>query len=144
MGFGPKNAVESALKQSKGSIENAIALLSSGDYQPMEVDEPSSVLDAASSPNSKTTNESSSSSSGGNTTSQPDQQVRSWRCKETGKMFKSMADVQIYAERTNRGDFEETTVLIKPRTEEELKADQAKLKVLIKKKQAENAEKEKK
>ena len=128
MGFQPREACEKALAQGKGSIEQAIAILSAGPGDdPMEVDEelnatPSSVLDAASS---------------SPPASAPVSQ--SWRCKETGKLFRTMADVQMYAERTGRSDFEETTELVKPRTAEQLAADQAKLKLLIKKKQAERA-----
>ena len=106
MGFGPKAAVESALAKAKGSIETAIQILSSsGENQPMDVEDDgasskSSVLDAAS--------PSSSSSSTAAV-------ANSYKCNETGKLFRSMADVQMYSERTGRTDFSETTETIKPR-----------------------------
>ena len=105
MGFGPKAAVESALAKAKGSIETAIQILSSsGENQPMDVEDDgasskSSVLDAAS--------PSSSSSTAA--------VANSYKCNETGKLFRSMADVQMYSERTGRTDFSETTETIKPR-----------------------------
>lgn len=34
--------------------------------------------------------------------------VKSYRCKATGKLFRSMRDVELYAERTGHDDFEET------------------------------------
>ena len=144
MGFGPKAAVESALAKAKGSIETAIQILSSsGENQPMDVDEDddasskSSVLDAAS-PSS------SSSTSSTTSTSSTAAVANSYKCNETGKLFRSMADVQMYSEKTGRTDFSETTETIKPRTKEEMAAAQLKIKELIKIKKAERELEEKK
>jgi hypothetical protein len=151
MGFDKKKA-EKALLQAKGSIDQAIQILSSDD--PMEVDtndQPTSVLDSAtsssspSSPSSTSSSSSSSSpSSSDNTTGVTPDVVRGYKCNETGKVFRTMADVHLYSERTGRTDFSETTEEKKPRTAEELKADTARLKELIKKKRAEKELAEKK
>ena len=146
MGFGPKAAVESALAKAKGSIETAIQILSSsGENQPMDVDEDddasskSSVLDAASPSSSSSTSSTTTSS-----TSSTAAVANSYKCNETGKLFRSMADVQMYSEKTGRTDFSETTETIKPRTKEEMAAAQLKIKELIKIKKAERELEEKK
>jgi hypothetical protein len=54
--------------------------------------------------------------------------ARSWKCAETGRLFRSMEDVQMYAEKTGRSNFEETTEEKKPLTKEEIAAKKEALK----------------
>jgi len=70
-------------------------------------------------------------------------EVKSYKCNETGKIFKSMADLELYANRTGRSDFSESTEEVKPRTPEEIAAGILEIKNLLakKKKQREAEEK---
>jgi len=69
--------------------------------------------------------------------------AKSIRCVETGKLFRTMADAMIYAERTGHANFEETDVEIPALTAEERAARLKKVKELIKEKVAVREEKEK-
>lgn len=70
-------------------------------------------------------------------------EVKSYKCNTTGKLFSSMASLELYANRTGYTDFEECTEAIVPLTEEE-KAEKVKhLKELLKKKRQEREESEK-
>jgi len=69
---------------------------------------------------------------------------KSYRCKATGKLFRTMRDVEIYAERTGNDDFEETNVEIPPMTPEEKAQKLKDLQNLLKKKREEKQENEKK
>jgi len=53
--------------------------------------------------------------------------ARSWRCVETGQLFRTMEAVQMYAERTGRSNFEESTEEKKPLTPEEIAAKKREL-----------------
>ena len=70
--------------------------------------------------------------------------VRSYKCVETGRLFATMADVELYSERTGRTNFEETTEEKKPKTKEEIAEAQEKLKVILNEKRAKREEEEKK
>jgi len=69
--------------------------------------------------------------------------ARSYRCKATGKILKSMADLELYANRTGHSDFEESTEAITPLTAEEKAAKILEIKSLLKAKRAEREEAEK-
>jgi len=56
---------------------------------------------------------------------------RSWRCVETGRLFRTMDEVQMYAEKTGRSNFEESTEEKKPKTAEEVAAEKERLKQLL-------------
>ena len=133
MGFGPPEKARKALTISKGNIEAAIEwFVANPDLvvgpneddgaEEMSLGDPSSVLDAA--------------VKGG--------VVRSYKCVETGRLFATMADVELYSERTGRTNFEETTEEKKPKTKEEIAEAQAKLKVILNEKRAKREEEEKK
>ena len=102
---------------------------------------PTPAAPTAASASSSTSPTSTTSSSSSSTTTEV---ARGYKCNETGKLFRSYADVQMYAERTGRTDFSETTDTVAPRTQEQLKEDQLKLKQLIKVKRAEKDLAEKK
>jgi hypothetical protein len=70
--------------------------------------------------------------------------AKSYKCVETGKLFRTMADAMIYAERTGHANFEETDVEIPPLTAEEKAERLKKVKELIKTKVAQRQEAEKK
>jgi len=70
--------------------------------------------------------------------------AKSYRCVDTGKLFRSMADAMIYAERTGHANFEETDVEIPPLTAEEKAERLKKVKAMIKEKMAKREEEEKK
>mmetsp|Transcript_21228 Transcript_21228/g.44652 ORF Transcript_21228/g.44652 Transcript_21228/m.44652 type:complete len:560 (+) Transcript_21228:224-1903(+) len=69
--------------------------------------------------------------------------VRSYKCIESGKIFSSLADLELHANRTGHTDFEESTEAVKPRTAEEKAAKILELKELLKAKRAEREEAEK-
>ncbi|CAK9098646.1 Crustacean calcium-binding protein 23 (CCBP-23) [Durusdinium trenchii] len=69
--------------------------------------------------------------------------VRSYRCVETGKLFRTMQDAQLYAERTGKANFEETDVEVPPLTEEEKKEKLAQLRQKIEDRRKQRAEEEK-
>merc|ERR1719399_1795029 len=56
--------------------------------------------------------------------------AKSIKCVETGRLFRNAMEAQAYAERTGRTQFEETTEVKKPLTEEEKKQKVAELKAL--------------
>lgn len=72
------------------------------------------------------------------------QTAKSIKCVETGKLFRTMADAMIYAERTGHANFEETDVEIPPLTPEEKAERVQKAKALMKAKLAERQEQDKK
>merc|ERR1719487_2351228 len=53
----------------------------------------------------------------------PVQVAKSIKCVETGRLFRNAMEAQAYAERTGRTQFEETTEVKKPLTEEEKKTE---------------------
>jgi thiol-disulfide isomerase/thioredoxin len=67
----------------------------------------------------------------------------SYKCVKTGKIFRTVADLELYANRTGYSDFEESTDVVKPRTAEEKAAKIAEVKELLKAKRAEREEAEK-
>ena len=69
--------------------------------------------------------------------------AKSYKCKESGKILKSMADVELYAAKTGYSDFEECTEEAKSLTPEEKAKKILELKELLKAKRAEREEKEK-
>ena len=63
--------------------------------------------------------------------------AKSIKCVETGRLFRNAMEAQAYAERTGRTQFEETTEVKKPLTEEEKKQKVAELKALAAQRRAE-------
>ena len=82
----------------------------------------------------------------GNTTKPPmdPKGPTSWKCVETGRIFKTMKDLELYAERTGRSNFEETTEKAKVRTAEEIAKAKEELKEKIRKKRLQREKAEKK
>lgn len=70
-------------------------------------------------------------------------EAKSFRCVKTGKILKTMADLELYANRTGYSDFEESTEEVKPRTAEEKAAKLLEIKALLKAKRAEREKAEK-
>ena len=70
--------------------------------------------------------------------------AKSYKCTTTGKLFRTMADAMIYAERTGHTDFEESSEEVPPLTAEEKAERLKKVKELIKVKAAAREEQEKK
>ena len=83
-------------------------------------------------PVAKTSSSSSSSGSSGSAEAEGGGQVhQSWKCVETGRLFRTMEEVQMYAEKTGRSNFAESTEAKKPLTEEEKAAKLLELKAKI-------------
>lgn len=80
---------------------------------------------------------------GDSTDSQQVRTAKSYRCVDTGKLFRTLADAQIYAEKTGHSNFEETDIEIPPLTSEEKAERLKKVKELIKVKVAQREENEK-
>jgi UBX domain-containing protein 1/4 len=143
MGFGPKEKCTKALNATKGNIEAAIEWMMShpdddgtsdstdaggaGSKDSSVGSQPTSVLDAAS----------------GSSSDQPPV-VRSYKCVDTGRLFATMADVELYSERTGKTNFEETTEQKKPKSKEEIAAAQAHLMKVLKEKRRKREVEEKK
>eukprot|EP00516_Mucochytrium_quahogii_P012655 CAMPEP_0203792626 /NCGR_PEP_ID=MMETSP0100_2-20121128/5370_1 /ASSEMBLY_ACC=CAM_ASM_000210 /TAXON_ID=96639 /ORGANISM=" , Strain NY0313808BC1" /LENGTH=366 /DNA_ID=CAMNT_0050696227 /DNA_START=872 /DNA_END=1973 /DNA_ORIENTATION=- len=70
--------------------------------------------------------------------------VKSYKCVETGKLFRTMQDAQLYAERTGRANFEESDIEVPPLSEEEKQAKLAQIREKIVKRRKEREETEKK
>lgn len=69
--------------------------------------------------------------------------AQSYKCNECGKILSNMANLELHANKTGHSDFEESTVLKKPLTEEEKAAKILEIKSLLKAKRAEREEVEK-
>lgn len=69
--------------------------------------------------------------------------AQSYKCNECGKILSNMANLELHANKTGHSDFEESTELKKPLTEEEKKAKIAEIKSLLKAKRTEREAKEK-
>ena len=67
----------------------------------------------------------------------------SYKCVATGKIFSSIADLELHANRTGHSDFEETTESKKPLTPEEKQAKILEIKALLKKKRTQREQAEK-
>merc|ERR1712022_83094 len=85
----------------------------------------SSTTTTTSNSNDSNDNNDTKSTSETNTGSSP-KVVKSYKCVETGRLFRSYQDMQIYAERTGRTNFEESSEEKKPLTKEEMAAAQEK------------------
>lgn len=70
--------------------------------------------------------------------------AKSYRCRTTGKILSSMANLELYANRTGYSDFEECTEEVQPLTPEEKAAKIEEIKRLLKAKRAERENTEKK
>ena len=151
MGFSPKEHCEKALEVSKGSLDAAIVWLSENTYQgnaesasakgdaAMSAAVESgatSVLDAAASANSA-----SAAKQGGD--GQNSNTKAAYKCTVTGKLFRSLADVELYSERTGHTQFEETNEEMKQRSPEELEKAKEELRQRIKQKREARLKKEK-
>mmetsp|Transcript_18791 Transcript_18791/g.33345 ORF Transcript_18791/g.33345 Transcript_18791/m.33345 type:complete len:352 (+) Transcript_18791:180-1235(+) len=62
---------------------------------------------------------------------------KSYRCTDTGKLFRTLQDAQLYAERTGNANFEESDIEVPPLTPEEKAAKIQQIRELLKKKRAE-------
>jgi len=71
------------------------------------------------------------------------EQAQSYKCNECGKVLSNMANLEMHANKTGHSDFEESTLLVQPLTEEEKVAKIAEIKELLKKKRGEREELEK-
>lgn len=69
--------------------------------------------------------------------------AQSYKCNECGKVLSNMANLELHANKTGHSDFEESTLLVKPLTDEEKAAKIAEIKELLKAKRAEREEAEK-
>ena len=69
--------------------------------------------------------------------------VQSYKCNECGKILSNMANLELHANKTGHSDFEESTALKTPLTEEEKKAKIAEIKSLLKAKRTQREAKEK-
>ncbi|KAL7464189.1 hypothetical protein ACHAXS_004525 [Conticribra weissflogii] len=69
--------------------------------------------------------------------------AQSYKCNECGKILSNMANLELHANKTGHSDFEESTELKKPLTEEEKKAKIEEIKSLLKAKRTERELKEK-
>jgi UBX domain-containing protein 1/4 len=69
--------------------------------------------------------------------------AQSYKCNECGKILSNMANLELHANQTGHSDFEESTVRVKPMTEEEKQAKIAEIKNLLQAKRAEREEEEK-
>lgn len=69
--------------------------------------------------------------------------AQSYKCNECGKVLSNMANLELHANKTGHSDFEESTELKKPLTEEEKKAKIEEIKSLLKAKRTERELKEK-
>ncbi|XP_023955165.2 UBX domain-containing protein 1 [Bicyclus anynana] len=77
-------------------------------------------------------------------TSQPnDQEAKSFKCDECGKLLKDQDEMEYHAAKSNHSSFSESTEEKKPLTEEERKAQMALLEERMKQKRKEREEKEK-
>lgn len=70
--------------------------------------------------------------------------AQSYRCNECGKVLSNVANLELHANKTGHSDFEESTELVKPLTDEEKAAKIAEIKQLLKVKRAEREDKEQK
>lgn len=95
-----------------------------------------------------------SSDGGGGTTTEPStsttetastepQEVKSIKCEDCGKLFKTTLEVEFHATKSGHSNFSESTEEKKPLTEEEKKAQLALLEERIKAKRLEREEREK-
>lgn len=143
MGFEPKEKCTKALNVCKGNIDAAIEWMMShpddddGTAAGMaptmndeSVSKPTSVLDTA------------VALPASNTAVNP-AVARSYKCVETGRLFATMADVELYSERTGRTNFEETTEEKTRKTKEEIAAGIEKLQETLKEKRNRREEEEK-
>jgi len=71
-----------------------------------------------------------------------EEQAKSYKCNTTGKLFKSMADLELHANRTGHTDFSESTEEIKPLTAEQKAAKILEIKALLKTKRDQRLEEE--
>eukprot|EP00956_Cyclotella_meneghiniana_P015175 scaffold23035_cov73-Cyclotella_meneghiniana.AAC.1 len=69
--------------------------------------------------------------------------AQSYKCNECGKILSNMANLELHANKTGHSDFEESTELKKPLTEDEKQAKIAEIKSLLKAKRLERETKEK-
>jgi hypothetical protein len=71
------------------------------------------------------------------------EKAQSYKCNECGKVLSNMANLEMHANKTGHSDFEESTLLVQPLSEEEKVAKIAEIKELLKKKRGEREELEK-
>lgn len=69
--------------------------------------------------------------------------VRSWKCVETGRLFRTQDELMMYAEKTGRSNFEESSEEKKPLTPEQVAEQKALLKARLAARRAERGEAEK-
>jgi len=64
----------------------------------------------------------------------------SYKCNECGKLFSSMASLELHANKTGHSDFSESTEAIKPLTEEEKAAKMVEMSEVVEKEKGEVSE----
>ena len=141
MGF-PKTKAEKALAINKGNIDAAIDWIMNNPGETGNDGESSSNNTDSQNGSSTTAN----TSDGAETGSTFPKEVKSFKCVETGRLFRTEQDMLIYAERTGRTNFEQSYEEKKPLTKEEMAEAQAKLreKIVAKRKEREENEKKRK
>lgn len=72
-----------------------------------------------------------------------EEEAKSFKCDECGKLFKNQDEMEFHAAKTNHSSFSESTEEKKPLTEEEKKAQLALLEERMKQKRKEREEREK-
>merc|ERR1712159_592975 len=110
MGF-PKEKAEKALSVNKGNIDASIEWIMNNPDDGNNGggnSNSSSTTTTTSNSNDSNDNNDTKSTSETNTGSSP-KVVKSYKCVETGRLFRTYQDMQIYAERTGRTNFEESS-----------------------------------
>jgi len=118
MGFDEARSREALARADPPTAENALAILVAGEDEPSQAAAEGGDGGAA-------------------------KVVRSYRCVETGRLFRTMQDAQLYAERTGRSNFEESDVEVPPLSEEEKAEKVAQIREKLKQKREEREELEK-
>ncbi|KAF3916014.1 hypothetical protein AA313_de0210370 [Arthrobotrys entomopaga] len=129
MGFDPKR-VDLALRQTGGSVQDALTWLESHENSSIEELEMKHAEPTAPAPEALGT-------SAGADDNESSAGARSYKCNDCGKLLRNWSAVQFHAEKTDHQNFDESTEEVKPLTEEEkrVKLEELKLKLAEKKKQ---------
>ncbi|KAK6358818.1 hypothetical protein TWF696_000001 [Orbilia brochopaga] len=113
MGFDPRR-VDLALKQT-GGLQDALTWL--GSHESTEIEELEKLAGSVA-PSKEALTQAGPRES----TPEPGAEPQSYKCNDCGKMLRSWEAVQFHAEKTEHQNFDESTEVVKPLTEEEKKA----------------------